>query len=317
VDQLATISRQLREAILAIRGQVKRYRKKLRARQRSPEENYFAKKYRTLEQGPVVYAMRREGRSEAEVQGFIESELMKDPVYLAGRAELEDIARKRSEAYQKAAAPLLAELAAAGFRVRSVGELYGSKTVMPKVVYDYEKAIPLLMEWLPRIDNRYVKEEIVRALSVKWARPIAAPLFIREFERVPDEARTRFKDYPKVGSELGWAIGSALEVVADDSVFDDIVRLATDRKYRSDREMVVLCLAKMKKRRSEAVKVLISLLNDEDVFGFALVALRRMSAVEARSAIEPFLNHPHKSIRDEAKKAIAKFDKQAERSIRR
>ena len=89
------------------------------------------------------------------------------------------------------------------------------------------------------------------------------------------------------------------------------MRLATNRKYRSDREMMVEALANMKKRRADAIKVLIELLGDNEVVGHTLWALRKMNAVEARSAVEAFVKHEEKSFRDEAKKAIAKFDRAA------
>lgn len=96
-------------------------------------------------------------------------------------------------------------------------------------------------------------------------------------------------------------------MVADDSVFGEMVKIAQDRKFGADRQMVVHGLKNM--RNPAVVPVLVGLLDDEEVTVQALAALRLMGATEARSAIEPFLTHKNTYWRNEAKKSIAKFDK--------
>jgi len=162
---------------------------------------------------------------------------------------------------------------------------------------NYKGAIPILLYWLTRIDNLAVKEEIVRALSVPWAKPTAAPELITAF--LQDSADSIFS--------YKWAIGNALSVVADDSVFDDIVRLVRDKEHGRAREMVAVALGNMK--NPQAVDVLIDLLQDEEVAGHALIALRKLRPLKARPYIEPFLNHPTTWVRKEAQKAIEKIDK--------
>jgi HEAT repeat protein len=71
--------------------------------------------------------------------------------------------------------------------------------------------------------------------------------------------------------------------------------------------MVVVGLAKLKDPR--AVPLLVELLEDEEVAGHAVMALRKMGATPARSSVERFLQDPRAWVRSEAKKAIAKFDK--------
>lgn len=105
---------------------------------------------------------------------------------------------------------------------------------------------------------------------------------------------------------MKWAIGNALSVVADDTVYDDIVEIVADRSHAKSREMVAVALGNMK--NPGAVDVLIGLL-DDDIAGHALLALRKLGAVRARPYVEPFLTHPRTWWRNEAKKAIAKFDK--------
>src|SRR5262249_28304909 len=134
------------------------------------------------------------------------------------------------------------------------------------------------------------------ALSDRWAKPIAAPALIEEFIRADDSSSGR----------LRWTIANALEVVADDSVFDDIVRLLRDKKCGKARQMLALALGNMKRR--DAVLVLTELLQDDEVAGHAIIALGKLKAKEARSAVEPFLHRGKAWVCKEARRAIKKMD---------
>jgi hypothetical protein len=187
--------------------------------------------------------------------------------------------------------PVLADLSQAGIDVDWIEDLYNKRL-------DYERAIPILLRWLPRVENPVVKEAIVRAISVPWARRTDAPaLLVEEFRRSKSEFG------------LNWAIGNALSVVADDNVLSDIVGLIQDETYGKAREMLVVALGNMK---SPDVKyTLIELLDDEALAGYAIMALGKLKCKEARPAIERFLTHPKTKswVRREAKKALVKIDK--------
>lgn len=192
--------------------------------------------------------------------------------------------------YERDAAPVLADLAEAGFHVESVGELYNKRL-------DYKSAIPILLKWLPLIGNLDVKEAIVRALTVPWAKPIAAPALLAEFHELMSEPDISIK----------WAIANALEVVADDNSYDEIVKLVRNPLNGSAREMLALALGKMK--NPDAQNVLIDLLEDEEVAGHAIMALGKLRSVKAYNAIEKFLTYPRTWVRNEAKKALARIEK--------
>lgn len=195
----------------------------------------------------------------------------------------------------RAAAPVVTDLAAAGFAVESVADLYNLRL-------NYKGAIPILLRWLPRVENLAVKEAIVRALSVKWAKPWAARPLIEEFHTVQDPSDTGIK----------WAIGNALEVVADDSVFDELVQIARDRQHGRARQMVVLALGEMRDPRT--VDVLIELLEDDQVAAYALAALGKLKAVKARPYAERLLSHPSELVRKEAQRLIEKIDKMSNKN---
>ena len=190
---------------------------------------------------------------------------------------------------RQASAPVLTDLAQAGFNLEWVSDLYSKKL-------NYKDAIPILMKWLPRIENLDVKEDIVRALSVPWAKHTAAPkLLVEEFRK------------PVINPGLKWAIGNALSVVADDDVLNDIVGLIQDKTHGKAREMLVVALGNMK--TPDVKYFLIELLDDDDLAGYAIMALGKLKSKEARPAVERFLKHPKSWVRREAKKALARIDR--------
>ncbi|MHB8188579.1 MAG: HEAT repeat domain-containing protein [Dermatophilaceae bacterium] len=183
---------------------------------------------------------------------------------------------------------LLADLASTGFDVASVSELRTSGT-------PYPKAVPVLLKWLPKVETASDKEEIVRALSVPWARSEALGPLIEEFKAVPHSSSPE-------GDLLRWAIGNAIEVLWDDARFLDLVDLAQQRSYGRAREMVVLGLGRSK--RPEAGDVLIELLDDPDVNGHAVKALAKLRLPKARPGLEKMLGDDRAWVRRAAKKAL-------------
>jgi hypothetical protein len=211
--------------------------------------------------------------------------LNQDPEWVAGARRREEEAEQRRKTHAAIERPMVKLLRKAGFEVDSIWDLVYTGQ-------DYRRAIPMLMEWVPQITDPRVKDSLIRVLSVPWAKPQAAPLFISQFREIEDGDPTG----------VGWTLGNALEVVADDSFCAELVELALDRRYGRAREMIVLALGKMKKARP--VDALIELLDDEVVVGHAIVALRKLKAPEAAEALKPFLDHPDTWIRNEARKAL-------------
>jgi len=194
------------------------------------------------------------------------------------------------EINKQASVPMLADLAEIGFQLEWISDLYSKKL-------NYKQAIPILLQWLPRMENLDVKEDIVRALSVPWAKPIAARLLAVEFYKLRNESNTGIK----------WAIANALSVVADDSVFEEIVKLVQDTSHGASRTMLALSLGNM--RNPQAQDVLISLLEDDLVAGQAIVALGKLKSKKALPVIERFLTHPKGWVRREAKTAMVRINK--------
>lgn len=184
-------------------------------------------------------------------------------------------------------ASLLADLEEAGFPVDIVSDLFSKR-------FDYQRAIPILLKWLPLADSESLREELVRALSVKWARPAAAPALIRLFPLVDDQS----------GLGAKWVIANALAVVADDSVLSQIVSLVRSKEYGRSREMLAVALGNMKD--SCVDEVLLDLLNDDEVAGHALMAIRKRKTapLDAEPEIRRLTKHPKPWIRNEAAKTL-------------
>lgn len=187
--------------------------------------------------------------------------------------------------------PVLADLAAIGRPVRSLSDLRrsGSK---------YRDAVPVLLRWLPLVTDPKVEEELVRALSVPWAKPAATVPMIDLFRRLDTSV-------DPTGLGLRWAIGNALDILFDDESFDEFAELATNRRYGKARQMVVLGLGRSK--RPEAVDMLVKLADDPDVDGHAVKALGKLKAAAARTTLETKLDDSRAWVRSEARKALAKL----------
>lgn len=214
---------------------------------------------------------RTEGRSKVEHAAWV--------------AGLDPVPLQSVGAFGAAAAPVVEELVAAGFHVSSIADLRYRRL-------RYEAAVPILAAWLPRVQDAGVKEEIVQCLAVGFARPQAARPLLDEFRRVEDRS----------SMGLRWAIGNALDVVADDSVGDEMIDVALDRRYGKSREMLVVALGHLSGPR--VVAALVQLLDDEDVCGHALIALGRLAPRVATVHVEPFLMHPTAWVRREARKTL-------------
>lgn len=222
-------------------------------------------------------------------------QLERDEGYQRYLRDQERWRKKAREEFRRDAAGLMAELNALGYMFDSLDELQRP--------CDYRTAIPVLIRWLPLLSNDRVKLSVSRALTTPWARPQAARVLIDEFKRAPQRG----------SGDITWTIGNALSVVADDSVYQEIVDLALNSDHGRARGMLPLSFVHMKKHRSAAIDVALRLLSDDDVAVASVRFLKRVNATGATDALAPLLNHPSGIIRSEAQKALAKFGELAQK----
>jgi HEAT repeat protein len=178
----------------------------------------------------------------------------------------------------------------AGLSIKSVFDLVNSKQ-------PYPQAIPVLLESLSSITDKWIKEGVVRALSVREARGKVDRVLLNEFRAIPP-AKVELQS-------LKWAIGNALAVVATDCIAEELLELVQDEQHGKAREMAVVALGNLRDPR--AVDVLIGLLDDEDMCGHAIIALAKLKAHRAAQQIQRLVNHPKQWVRKEVEKALAKL----------
>lgn len=184
----------------------------------------------------------------------------------------------------------VAALKDVGLEVNSVYDLVNSSK-------SYPTAIPVLLRLLnENIEDAVILEGIVRALAVKEARGIAARPLIEQFKSLTMDQLT-----------LKWVVSNTLSIVADDSVLDDLLDLVKDKRHGKAREMLTLALCNMSDPR--VTDVLVELLDDDEVVGHALKALRRLKAKKGINKIERLTKHKETWVSNEAKRTLAQISK--------
>ena len=233
---------------------------------------------------------------DRDVNEFLD-ELEADPDYQRRRAELDSEHERIVNINRADAAPLAKELHRRGFWVDFPDDLYGQD-------FDYRAAIPVLIDWLPRMENLDVKCGIVRALSVKWARPAAAKQLAEEYRRALDETSSQYE-------MLRSDIANALDLVADPSVVDDLMSFVTDDRSTDDaRAMLLQALGNT--RSATAALFVTDRLADEanpQVLMGGLVALRRLRDPSVRHAVDRLASHVDRGIQREAVRTAKALDR--------
>lgn len=193
--------------------------------------------------------------------------------------------------------PLRQALADAGIDPADFGRFVNCAVagVIEPSRFDQDQAVPILLEWLPRIGNENVKESAVRHLKTRAARRIATPPLIREFTQGKDQS-------------YKWAVADTLSYVADKNQYDDLAELAADPRHGSARQMLVGMLWRVKTPHAE--EILLSSVDDPDVALHAMIALRRkLGNTAARPCIEPLTDHPDQRVRAAARDNLRKIDR--------
>lgn len=231
----------------------------------------------------------------------IKEDALKDPVK-----------RERLHRYLAIAGPLLDELEKLGYEIDSLDDLRHQDR-------PWKTALPVLLRWLPKIEDPTVKESIVRALSVPWVGNKATGELIEEFRRYAPIDPDHTRDLSHLSSaafikhlgtikrrdpstSLAWTIGNALSIVDLKGFEKQIIALSRNRKYGTSRQMLVLGLGHL--RDSEAEETALDLLDDEDVKLHATIALGKMKSKRALFQLEKLLTDKRATIRKEARKAI-------------
>src|SRR5258708_36614365 len=105
---------------------------------------------------------------------------------------------------------------------------YGVFTTLRPTSFDYQRAVPILLAWPPRIDRPEGKETIARSLTGQpEARRLgAARVLVDQFRLLGKHVHTK------------WAFANALATLADATVADDLIALLRSPEHGHSREML-------------------------------------------------------------------------------
>ncbi len=196
--------------------------------------------------------------------------------------------------YSEDAAGLAAELEEAGFKVERLGEL------RRRGVGD-RRALPALLKWFPRATFAPLRGDIAYVLASRWAQPEGLRALLDEYHRI-DGSTT-----PSDGMVRA-AICTSLERVADNTVLDELIAIASDPTHGTGRGMAVVALGNMHHdARQAALDTLLKLLEDDDVVLFALLGLVKMDAREALRPVVFLTRHRNPIVAKTAVRTVTRW----------
>lgn len=148
--------------------------------------------------------------------------------------------------------------------------------------FDDAAATPVLLDWLPKVTDKALKETIIRRLRNPAGKRVATEPLIREFTSTDDD-------------NVRWVAGDALQYVADAQQRPSLLVLASDKRYGKGRQMLFEAIGRL--TTSEAVRTARQALTDPDVALHAGSAYRRLvSEDEALAQLERLARHSNPAI---------------------
>lgn len=196
------------------------------------------------------------------------------------------------------AEPVKAALAAAGIDSRDFGRFVNRPVpgVIEPAQFDAARAMPILLDWLPRVSNEKLRETMVRYLAIKTKDGSAAQALIEEFRR-PGSANYK------------WVVADSLAFACDKRHFNAITGLAADNSHATSRQPLIGMLWRIKTPAAD--QILINGISDPDIALAAMSALRRrFGNTAARQHLLPLLQHPDQRVRSAASQQLHRIDKQ-------
>ncbi|MET8139119.1 HEAT repeat domain-containing protein [Sphaerisporangium sp. NPDC005288] len=207
--------------------------------------------------------------------------------------------------YREAAGPLLHELENQGYKVQQIADLYHMRL-------DYRPVIPILLRHLSAARYLPLAEDIVRTLSIPSEHKQVVPALLALIRQPPElYDPLRPADAPSPREHLREVAGIIIGNIAKKDHLEEFISIVEDDRYGTARCGLIEALGRIKDDR--AINVLMNLLGDADpqVVAFAVRALGRQRAFNARQRLEIMVNHDNDQVRRDARAVLRKFDKLA------
>jgi hypothetical protein len=232
---------------------------------------------------------RRARQDHEDEQAIFDSVVAADPTF----AERFNAYEQGREQVERALAGVVADLHAAGIEIRDVSDLRGQDAPI-------QAATPVLLRWLPMVDPP-AKNVLIQVLGDRRCGPAAARALVAAYRAGTSSA----EDSSVYGVRA--AIASALRNHDVNALFEEFESMAIDRSAGSDRALILWALAKPKRRRSEAISIARSQLDDPSVRTVALEVLGRLRAVEAWAEMAAYEHDADPDVRRAAKRALKRL----------
>lgn len=183
--------------------------------------------------------------------GYQDYQLPTESSNLEARFEQLKAAKRNVESYYSSASGLLDELRALGIPLPDY--------IQQLALHPDLRAVPVLIRWLPRIDDPNAKSEVISMLETKWAQPDGKQALFAEYDRIEriDQALD-----PSVSS-IRYSLVDALSRLATESDFGFFLRVASDPANGKARTLAASVLGRWKRQRAKSVPVLMGLLEDD------------------------------------------------------
>ena len=182
---------------------------------------------------------------------------------------------------------LIREVREKGIEITNINDLM-------KINKKYRDLVPIILKHLNEVTDESDKEFLVRCLGVKGFDEAAKPL-IDEF-------------YKSNNVSYKWAIGNSLSIISSSEALPELIKIVQEKEHGIARQMIVDGLGAYK--TEEVKSVLVNLLKDDEVVGHAISGIAKTGDKSLIKYIEPFTNHKISWIRNEARKAIKKLEKE-------
>lgn len=186
---------------------------------------------------------------------------------------------------------LIQDVESLGYKIDSIKEL-------ENITKKEKDLVPIMIKHIQLVEPLNLKTWFVNCLSKRGLYG-ATDFLLEEFKRSDNSC-------------YKWAIGNALEIIKNPKIKSELLEIAKDKTHGSDRERIVAALG-IFRNDVEVRNVLIDLLNDKDVTGHALEAIKKCGLPEDIPYIEPYLLHKMTWIRREAERAITQIKKREEK----
>jgi hypothetical protein len=171
-------------------------------------------------------------------------ELVSKPKTAEEIQEILELAKKIDQLRLREYQSMIDELKKIGIKIQSIWDLVNSDI-------KYPDAIPILLKYLPIVQDDKNKEGIIRSLTVPEAKGIATQSLLKEYNETS-----------KSKESLRWIIANALKTTITANDIGSILPLVLDKENGLSRQMLVVALGG---KKSEQVREILEvLLNDEN-----------------------------------------------------